>query len=463
MTTDFEAGASGRQPDDYLARDLRDSPGKLDAGSSSSSTIKRVWLWVLPVGLAIFALGGAFGAGVFFERQVLAGDTNPREDPVAVFDVAWDRVLEHYVDEDAIDEARMLEAAIEGMLATLGDEGHTRYLTAEETEIDRQSSRGVYQGIGVLVREDEEQGLIITRVYPNSPASEEELQPGDVIVGVDGQDVRQMELSDILTLIRGPEGTRVDITVYRPAVDSDLTFNLERREIEISAVSWTMLESDVALLRLTQFSDRAGEDLTDALQQAKDDGAQAIILDLRGNPGGLVREAMEVAALFVPDDAPVYISRSRDGGEETHRADQQGTHIDDLPLVVLVDESSASASEIVSGSIQAEGENATVIGERTVGTGTVLRRFELGDGSTIWLGFELWLTPEGRMIREQGISPDIVIPLAESQIPYAPTELPGEEPAEIDDDQLNFAIDFLLGRKASQSSGNQPVSPVTPW
>ncbi len=150
-----------------------------------------------------------------------------------------------------------------------------------------------------------------------------------------------------------------------------------------------MLDNDIALLKLTQFSERSGDDLSKALNEAESEGAQGVVLDLRGNPGGLVREAISVASLFVPNDAPIYISQTRDGGEETHRADQGSVYIGDLPLVVLVDGNTASASEIVSGSIQAESDNATIIGERTVGTGTVLRRFDLGDGSSIWLGVEL--------------------------------------------------------------------------
>ena len=418
------------------------------ARAKQQSLRSRVAVWVLSIGLAAISLGAAFAAGIAYERNVLAAGSAASDEPLAVFDVAWQTVLDNYVDEEAISEPAMLEAAIEGMLATLGDEGHTRYQTAEETARDREQTRGVYQGVGVQVRDDIEDGLVVTRVFPDSPAREEGVQPGDVIVAVDGVDVTELQLDEIIGMIRGPEGSRVDLTVLRPSLGEEITFDLERREIEISAVSWEMLDDDVALLRLSEFSERAGEDLENALKQAQEDGASGVILDLRGNPGGLVREAMEVASLFVPDEAPVYITQSRDGGEETHRADQGDVFIGDLPLVVIVDGGTASASEIVSGSIQTEADNATIIGEQTVGTGTVLRRFELGDGSSIWLGIELWLTPEGEMIRDDGIAPDIVVPLAENQIRYEPVEPIDTRPEQIQDDQLNFAIALLLEERA---------------
>ncbi|CAN5620455.1 S41 family peptidase [soil metagenome] len=463
MTPEFDRGTDGERPEGNVVSGHSTASVAARDQSHQPSFLTRAVVWVVALGLVAVALVGAFGAGIAFERQVLAGSQLPSDEPLTVFDTAWETVVENYVEEASIDEAKMLEGAIEGMLATLGDEGHTRYLTAEETELDRQSSRGVYQGVGIQVHDDEDVGLLITRVFPNSPASEEGVLPGDIVIAVDGEDIQDMPIDAIIALIRGPEGTRVDITVYRPSGDEEIIFELERREIEVSAVTWEMLDNNIALLKLTQFSDRAGEDLTRALDEAKQDGAEGIILDLRGNPGGLVREAMEVASLFVPDDAPVYISRTRDGGEEIHRAEGGDVFIDDLPIVVLVDGGTASASEIVSGSIQTEADNATIVGEQTVGTGTVLRRFELGDGSSIWLGIELWLTPEGRMIREQGITPDIIVPLAENQLPYDPIDLPGTENDVIDDDQLSFAIDLLLDGAAYYPDATQFQSPEVPW
>ncbi len=432
--------------------------------SKPASSARRIAVWGLAaVFLMTFGIV-TFGAGIFFERQVLAQEAES-DDRVAVFNRAWDVVQENYVEEAAIVDELMLEGAIEGMLATLGDQGHTRYLTPEETALDRQSSRGIYYGVGIQVREDEEDGLVVTRIFPNSSAREEGVEPGDIIIAVDGEDVTNTPINTIIQLIRGPEGSRVDVTVYRPDSDNEITFDLERREIEVSAVTWTMLENNIALLRLEQFSDRSGDDLARALEAAQNEGAEGIVLDLRGNPGGLVREARQVASMFVPDEAPIYISRTRDGGEETHRAEHDDVHIaEGLPLVVLIDNSSASASEIVSGSIKSQSDGGTLVGETTVGTGTVLRQFELGDGSTIWLGVELWLTPDGQMIREEGISPDIVVPLAEDQTPFVPSEDDTPPPiSELNDDQLEYALDLIAGSAALPPYQDARSNAELPW
>ena len=464
MASDFNPGQHRPAPESTAAgHQTVASPTPL-ARPQQRSSAGRLGLALAAVAFMMIFGVAAFGAGIVFERQVLADDDPSSNAPVAVFNRAWDIVQENYVVEEAIDEDRMLEGAIEGMLATLGDEGHTRYLTAEETALDRQSSRGVYYGVGIEVREVEGQGLVVMRTFPTSSAEEEGVQRDDVIVAVDGENVTNTPTDEIVRRIRGPEGTRVQLTVFRPSANQEISFDLERREIKVSAVSWGMLENNIALLRLDQFSDRSGEDMAAALQAALDQGAQGVILDLRGNPGGLVREAREVASLFVPDDAPIFISRTRDGGEEVHRAERGDVYLDeDIPLVVLIDHTSASASEIVSGSIQSQAPNGTLVGETTVGTGTVLRQFELGDGSTIWLGVELWLTPEGQMIRGEGITPDIVVPLAEDQIPFVPDDdLPPPPVSEINDDQIEFAFDLLTGSSA-QSSFPVPSGAGQPW
>ncbi len=455
MNTDFDASRSNTGPSEASLNVQPLQPPRVSANDTPRT--KRIAVFVV-AGVFLLTFGVvAFGAGTIFGSQVVAETAGSDDPSVAVFGRAWDVVHESYVDEAAIDEDAMIEAAIEGMLGTLGDDGHTRFLTAAETELDRQSSRGIYYGVGIQVRETED-GIVVTRTFPNSSASEEGIAPDDVLIAVEGEDITELPLDQVIQRIRGPEGTRIELTFLRPSTNEEITFDLERRQIEISAVSWTMLENDIAILRLEQFSDRSGDDLTNALKAAQDQGAKGIILDLRGNPGGLVREARQIASLFVPDNAPIYISQTRDGGEEIQRAERGSVYLDEeIPLVVLIDQGSASASEIVSGSIKSQAVNGTLIGETSVGTGTVLRQFELGDGSTIWLGVELWLTPEGSMIREDGISPDIIVPLAEGQEPFAPIDGEPAPPVnEIEDDQLEFALDLLLG------SADTPLFPTNP-
>lgn len=434
--------------------------------SGDSTVMKRLLVGSLALVLICGGMFASFGAGMIFEREVVA-DQSETADETVVFSNAWEAVQENYVQEEAINDDAMLEAAIEGMLATLGDEGHTRYLTAAETEADRLRSQGVYVGVGIEVEEKEAgEGLVVNRVFPDSPAEGGGIEVGDIVVAADGEDITTLTQEEAIQRIRGPIGTRVKLTVTRPSTGEELIFDLERQEIEISAVTWTILENNIALISLEQFSRRSSDDMANALQAAKDAGAESIILDLRGNPGGFVREAELVASMFLPDDAPIFIRRTREGGEETSRAEPTDVEASDLPLVVLIDHTSASASEIVSGALKSQAEDATLVGETTVGTGTVLEQFELGDGSTIWLGVELWLTPEGEMIREQGIIPDITVSLADGQRQFRPDDRETEPPEveDLEDDQLEYAIDLLEDGEAALLPPPAPSSPgPTAW
>lgn len=407
----------------------------------------------------------AFAGGMVFERAISPG---PSDNPAAgqaqdsapeAFDRAWEVVVDEYVDESAIDPDEMLSSAIQGMLATLGDQGHTRYLTAQETQLDRESSSGSYVGIGVLVEMTEDERYSVVTPFEGSPAFLAGVQPGDIIAAVNGQDVAEQTLQEVIAQIRGPEGSTVDVSFERPGQPDRLTYTLTRSQITVSSVSWTMLDNGIAVLRLAQFTSGSGDDLARALNDAEAAGAQGVVLDLRNNPGGFIREAMQVASMFIPDDSIVYISQTRDGGRVEHRSEQGDVHIGDLPFVVLINEGSASSSEIVSGAIKAANQS-TVVGETTIGTGTVLHQFELGDGSTIWLGVELWLTPEGNLIKGQGIRPDVIVSLPEGQRPYyiQPSET-DISVGQLNDRQLEYAVEVLQSGQAGSKNPSTGLPP----
>lgn len=430
---------------------------------SGTPRLASIALVVLFVFSGMFA---AFAGGMIFERSVVAQD--PEEVPVAQVEVepvdtfsrAWQVVMDYYVDEPAIDEQQMLNSAIDAMLATLGDEGHTRYLTAEQTAQDRESSQGSYVGIGIQVEQTEDNEYRVVTPFEGSPAYEAGVMPGDVIVAVNGVEVASQTLQDVINQIRGIEGTPVEVTFRQASTGERVTHRLIRSRITISSVQWMMLDNNIALLRLSQFTSGSGDDLARALNDAKRAGAEGVVLDLRNNPGGYVVEAMQIASMFVPDESVVFISQTRDGGQVEHLSERESIHIDDLPFVVLINQGSASSSEIVSGAISASGVS-TVIGEVTSGTGTILNQFELGDGSTIWLGVELWLTPEGKMIREDGIRPDVIVSLREGQLPFSIPPNHAESPVpELNDSQLEYAIRVLLNGEAgaSLSSPGLPIS-----
>lgn len=391
---------------------------------------------------AVSMLFFAFAGGMVFQRFVIGENASASaSEAPSTFDQAWELVTSEFVDPDAIDQERMLEAAIDGMLATLGDEGHTRYMTPVEAHAESESLSGEYVGVGIQV-EDTDQGITVVAPIDGTPAMRAGVMPGDVLLAVDGRDVTGRSVDDVIGSIRGEEGSKVTLTFRREGEPEPLTFTLTRERIETSSVSWTMLDGNIADIRLSQFSSGAGDDVQQALREAQQEGATGIILDLRNNPGGYINEALQIGSTFVPEGETIFISQFRDGSQEEHTATRQPVTIGDLPLVVLINEGSASSSEIVSGAIKAHNANATVIGETTFGTGTVLSNFGLGDGSAILLGTELWLTPDGEFIREHGVRPDVIVGMPSGQFPFIPVDN-AAAPDTIEDFQLQWAREIL--------------------
>jgi carboxyl-terminal processing protease len=425
--------------------------------SETKSAISRTIATMLVISAMLFMFSG----GMLVQRVFLTPEAQAAEPTVPVTIArAWELIHTRYVDTDAVDEQRMTEAAIAGMLDTLGDQGHTRYMTAEQAQRETEQLSGGYSGVGVQV-EQREGNIVVVTPIDNSPAMEAGVMPGDILVSIDGRDVRGSTVEDVIPVIRGEEGTTIVLGFERPSEQRVIEFELVRQRIAISAVSWSMLDDQRAVIRLSQFSSGAGDDVARALEAARDAGATGIILDLRNNPGGYVTEAIKVSSMFVPEGSTIFLSQFRDGSRNPHLATPQETHIGDTPLVVLINEGSASSSEIASGAIKLNNPNATVIGETTFGTGTVLNSFPLGDGSSILLGTELWLTPEGNFIRESGVRPDIVVGLKPGQMPFLPNfshEAP--EAGILDDYQVEWALEILRTDQAGLSSPSLGMPPT---
>ena len=417
---------------------------------SSKGALKAIAAFV-----ALSVLLFTFSGGMLFQRFVVDppsgganAATNEQGNGPETIDQAWQLIHDKYVDQKAVDGSQMTEGAIEAMLGTLHDEGHTRYLTAEESQAQTESLSGEYVGVGIQV-EQREEGIVVVAPIDGSPAMEAGIRSGDVLVSVDGQDITNRTGGDVVKIIRGPEGTKVTLEFRREGESSPLSFTLTRRKIDVSPVAWVMLPDNIALIRLSQFSVGAGDDIVAALGEAKDQGAQRVILDLRNNPGGYINEAITVASTFVPEGSTIFVSQYRDGAREDHKAEAQAANIGDMPLIVLINEGSASSSEIVSGAIKANTPNATLIGETTFGTGTVLSSFDLDNGGTILLGTELWLTPDGRLIRDHGIRPDVLVGLRDGQFPFIPVDNAGPPPDDLNDYQLEWAINVLQNPSAA--------------
>lgn len=332
-----------------------------------------------------------------------------------VFWEAWDIVRREFYGE-APDDREMTYGAIRGVLQTL-DDPNTILIDPETAQLERTQLQGEFEGIGAVVSMNEDGQLVVVSPMEGQPAMEAGLEAGDIILEVDGQQITGMSLTDAVLLIRGPRGTTVKLTILRPGVEDTLTFEITRAKIETSTVSHRMLEEapEIGYIRLGLFGQRTVDELQEAIRDLQDQDAQAFIVDVRNNPGGLLDSAVEVTSQFVSGDV-VVTERWNDGRERVFRAQRGGLLTDaSSPLVVLVNKGSASASEILAGAIQ-DLDRATLVGEETFGKGSVQQVYTLSDRSQINVTVAHWLTPNGDDINEQGVLPDVVVTPTKEQI-----------------------------------------------
>jgi carboxyl-terminal processing protease len=372
--------------------------------------------------------------------------TAPPDMP-ADFELFWEAyqiIREQYVGRDHLGDVPMTYGAIRGLVEALGDTGHSIFLTPEELAREQESLGGTIVGIGVLLGERDGRPVIVS-VVSGGPASRAGLRSGDEIVQVDGQNVERLAPEQLAPLVRGEQGTTVEIRVFRPAASEFIDFSIVREEIRFPAATWTMVPgTQVALLRFIQFSQNSAAELRAARDEAIAGGARGIILDLRSNPGGLVHEAVAAASLFMPRGSTIYIRELADG-ERIPVSTNEDAAPTELPMVVLIDQGSASSAEIMAGGIGGAGR-APLIGETTFGTGTVLITYPLSDGSAVRIAIERWLTPAGELIFGRGIEPDIAVELDPNARPLEPDDIAALSPDEvpgIEDAQLLRALEEL--------------------
>lgn len=356
---------------------------------------------------------------------------------------AWNIIQRSYVDRSAVNSQKQTYGAISGMVDSLGDTGHTRFLTPEMLKAENNFTQGQFEGIGAEVQMKDGH-VVIVAPMDGSPAQKAGLKPGDIILKVNGQDVSSQSLSDVVSKILGPAGTQVTITILHQGSTTPVDVTLTRARITLHNVTWVMLPgTTIADIRLEAFSQGVDQELKNALNQAKAQGATGIILDLRNNPGGLLNEGVSVASEFI-SSGNVLQEKSADGTVKNVPANPGGVALK-IPMVVLINEGSASAAEIVSGALQ-DNNRAQLVGATTFGTGTVLLQFRLSDGSALLLATEEWLTPKGRVIWHQGIQPNKTVSLPADVIPLSPEAMQGMTPAQLKaskDQQLLTALQML--------------------
>jgi carboxyl-terminal processing protease len=352
------------------------------------------------------------------------------------------------------------------MLASLGDTGHTTFLTPADVKRLRSGLEGHLEGIGARMSVRKGRPTII-QTMPNSPARAAGVQAGDVLVAVDGQKVEGMSLDQIVDKVRGPAGTTVHLRVLREGEARPLDIDVPRARINVPDVTWHMLPgAAVAHVALREFGKSADDQLRTALGEARGKGARALILDVRGNPGGLKDQAVAVTSEFLKPGEVVFIERDAAGRETKVPAVEEAGRAPAVPLCVLIDEGTASSAEIFAGALQDYGRGK-LVGTRTFGTGTVLEPFALSDGSAILLAVAEWLTPKGRQIWHHGIEPDVEVPLPSGTsilMPESEDDLTAAGLAQTTDKQLFKAFELLRdqigGDRTKGHARHRPARPA---
>ncbi len=393
------------------------------------------------VRLAIVALLVALLTSVAFLAGFVARDSLARESTTvaaeptsgeeAAFRVFWEvwYILEHDFYDDLPGAQEMTYSAIRGVVDELDDK-YTAFLEPEVAAIVREDMSGSFEGIGAVVNMNEGGQLEIVRTFEGKPAARAGLKPGDIVLTIGDTAIENMSVFEAVALIRGPAGSVARLTVKRQGVEEPFVLEVVREKIEMAVVESRMLDDDIAYLKLTEFTAQATSQLKADLQALLAQKPKGLIFDLRDNPGGFLNEAVEIASQFVGEGL-ILMEQFKDGQDRDYPAHRGGLATD-VPLVVLVNGGTASASEIVAGAIQDAGRGI-LIGEQTLGKGSVQLSYYLSDGSELRVTTAHWFTPKGRAIHGEGLVPDIQVGITQEDIEASR------------DPQLQNAIESLRG------------------
>jgi carboxyl-terminal processing protease len=300
------------------------------------------------------------------------------------------------------------------------EDPYSDYMSVDEAKNFHQSISSSFEGIGAEIQE-KEGSIVIVSPIKGSPAEKAGLKPNDKVVSVDGKSLQGMSSSEAVLLIRGEKGTKVELSILRPGVEDAMTVPIVRDTIPIETVYGEMLEDGIAKVQITSFSENTSNELVTKLNELQDQGMKGLILDLRQNPGGLLDQAVKISSLFVPEGEIIFQVEDRNGKREEYKS--TGSKNPKIPLVVVIDKGSASASEILAGAVK-EAANIPLVGEKSFGKGTVQRAQDFSDGSNMKFTTEKWLTPKGNWIHKKGITPDYEVALPEyATLPFINPDL----------------------------------------
>jgi carboxyl-terminal processing protease len=376
---------------------------------------RKAKLWLITIfSVAVLLLAFGFGYGLGLRAS-------PSGPAFASVEQAWNIILNDYVETDKIDTQKLSQAAIQAMVEVL-DDPYSVYFNTQDYQLSLDELEGKFEGIGAVVGTSDGQ-LVVIAPFPGSPAAEAGIQAGDAILEIDGVSTSGMSLLDAVLKVRGPSGTPVRLLVLHQGETNPVEITVVRAEIEVPSVSFEM-RGDIAYVSINQFTERTNDEMAPVLASIASEEATGIVLDLRGNPGGLLEPLVDVASRFLGEDEVIATIIDNKGNEEIIKTNLQELTTS-LPMVLLVDSYSASASEVLVGALQ-DHDRATVAGSQTFGKGSVNYFIQLADGSGLYITAARWLTPNGNLIEGKGITPDIEL------------ELSGE-------DAVQWAMNYLHG------------------
>ena len=378
-------------------------------------------------------LAGFVARGSLVPDEPVTVSVEPTTSEQEDFRVFWEvwHILEREFYGDLPDDQEMPYSAVRGVIGDLDDQ-YTAFLEPDLAAVVREDMSGSFEGIGAVVNMNDNGQLEIVQTFEGKPAARAGLKPGDIVLAVDDRVIEDMGIFEAVALIRGPAGSVAHLMIKRQGVAEPFVVEVVREKIEMSVVESKMLDDDIAYLKLSEFNAQATSKLKMHLQSLLAEKPSGLIFDLRDNPGGYLNVSVEIGSQFI-GEGPILVEKFKDDEDRDYPAQRGGLATDaDMPLVVLVNGGSASASEIVAGAIQDTGRGV-LIGEQTLGKGSVQLSHYLSDGSELRVTIARWFTPNGRAIHGEGLAPDIQVDMTDEDIEA------GRDP------QLQRAIEYLQG------------------